>query len=187
MHSLRLLRLVIVVEARPTQGPVQLPCLPHKTISLAVPLAGVPEPVGAPTEEAMPAQRQIQLGCELPRPRAAEPVPPATEVRACPVEIDPIADRLRVIGAKHPEPEGCNFVTVTDTDEPSFTFLLCGTAEAHAIGSWAKSAFLPPEMFHALLQSLIGEWLEAGSDASATAAAEVVALVAYCDKETSAR
>ena len=42
-------------------------------------------------------------------------------------------------------------------------------------------------MFHALLQSLIGEWLEAGSDASATAAAEVVALVAYCDKETSAR
>ena len=60
-------------------------------------------------------------------------------------------------------------------------------AEAHAIGGWAKAVFLPPEMFHALLQSLIGEWLEAGSDASATAAAEVVALVAYCDKETSAR
>jgi hypothetical protein len=42
----------------------------------------------------------------------------------------------------------------TDRDEASFTFLLHGTAEAHAIGSWAKAAFLPPEMFYALLQSL---------------------------------
>ena len=55
-------------------------------------------------------------------------------------------------------------MTLTDRDEASFTFLLHGTAEAHAIGSWAKAAFLPPEMFHALLQSLIAEWLEAGSD-----------------------
>ena len=77
-------------------------------------------------------------------------------------------------------------MTVTDTDEPSFTFLLHGIAEAHAIGNWAKSAFLPPEMFHALLQSLISEWLEAGSDASATAAAEVVAFVAYWGREASA-
>ena len=59
----------------------------------------------------------------------------------------------------------------TGRGETSFTFLLHGTAEAHAIGNLAKSAFLPPEMFHALLQSLIAEWLEAGSDASATAAA----------------
>ena len=89
--------------------------------------------------------------------------------------------------AKHPEPEGRNAMTLTDRDEASFTFLLHGTAEAHAIGSWAKAAFLPPEMFHALLQSLIAEWLEAGSDASATAVAEVVALTAYRPKEASTR
>jgi hypothetical protein len=59
--------------------------------------------------------------------------------------------------------------------------------QAHAIGSWAKAAFLPPEMFHALLQSLTAEWLEAGSDASATAVAEALALVAYRGKEASAR
>jgi hypothetical protein len=88
---------------------------------------------------------------------------------------------------KHPEPEGCNAMPPTDRDETSFTFLLHGTAEAHAIGSWAKTAFLPPEMFHALLESLIAEWLKAGSEASATAVAEVVALVAYRGKEASAR
>ena len=77
-------------------------------------------------------------------------------------------------------------MTVPDRVEASFTFLLHGTAEAHAIGSWAKAAFLPPEMFNALLQSLIAEWLEAGSDRSAAAVAEVVALVAYCGKEASA-
>ena len=75
----------------------------------------------------------------------------------------------------------------TDRDETSFTFLLHGTAEAHAIGSWARAAFLPPETFQALLQSLIAEWLEAGSDPSAIAFAEVVALVAYCGKDASAR
>ncbi len=74
----------------------------------------------------------------------------------------------------------------TGRGETSFTFLLHGTPEAHAIGSWARAAFLPPEMFHALLQSLISEWLEAGSDASATAAAEVVAFVAYWGREASA-
>jgi hypothetical protein len=42
-------------------------------------------------------------------------------------------------------------------------------------------------MFHALLQSLIAEWLGAGSYASATAVAEVAALVAYRGKEASAR
>ena len=89
--------------------------------------------------------------------------------------------------AKHPEPEGCNVMAVNENDEASFTFLLHGTAEAHAIGGWAKAAFLPPEMFHALLQSLIAEWLEAGSDASATAVAEVVALTAYRPKEASTR
>ena len=78
-------------------------------------------------------------------------------------------------------------MTLIDSDEASFTFLLHGTAEAHAIGGWAKAVFLPPEMFHALLQSLIAEWLEAGSDASATAVAEVAALVAYRGKEASAR
>jgi hypothetical protein len=77
-------------------------------------------------------------------------------------------------------------MTVPDRVEASFTFLLHGTAEAHAIGSWAKAAFLPPEMFNALLQSLIAEWLEAGSDRSAAAVAEVVALVAYSGKEASA-
>ena len=75
----------------------------------------------------------------------------------------------------------------TGRDETSFTFLLHGTAEAHAIGSWAKAAFLPPEMFHALLQSLIAEWLEAGSNASAIAVAEVVALTAYRSNEASSR
>jgi hypothetical protein len=80
--------------------------------------------------------------------------------------------------AKHSEPEGCNAMAVNDNDESSFTFLLHGTAEAHAIGGWAKAAFLPPEMFHALRQSLIVEWVEAGSDASAIAVAEVVALTA---------
>ena len=42
-------------------------------------------------------------------------------------------------------------------------------------------------MFHALLHSLIAEWLEAGSVAAATAVAEVVALTAYRGKEASAR
>ena len=53
--------------------------------------------------------------------------------------------------AKHPEPEGCNVMAVNENDEASFTFLLHGTAEAHAIG---------------------------GCDASAIAVAEVVALTA---------
>jgi hypothetical protein len=78
-------------------------------------------------------------------------------------------------------------MTVPDRVAASFTFLLHGTAEAHAIGSWAKAAFLSPEIFHALLQSLIAEWLDAGSEASATAVAEVVALVAYRGEEASAR
>jgi hypothetical protein len=78
-------------------------------------------------------------------------------------------------------------MTLTNRDEASFTFLLHGAAEAHAIGRWAQAAFLPPEMFHALLQSLIAEWREAGSDPSAATAAEVAALVAYRGKEASAR
>jgi hypothetical protein len=65
--------------------------------------------------------------------------------------------------------------------------LLHGTAEAQEIGSWAKAAFLPPEMFYAPLQSIIAEWLEGGSDAAATGLAEVVASVAYLGKEVSAR
>jgi hypothetical protein len=76
-------------------------------------------------------------------------------------------------------------MTLINRDEASFTFLLHGTAEAHAIGSWARAAFLPPEIFHALLRSLMAEWLEAGSGASAAAVAEVAALVAYCGKEAS--
>ena len=71
-------------------------------------------------------------------------------------------------------------------DEASFNFLLHGTPEAQAFGSWAKAAFLPPEIFNALLQSLIAEWLEADSDASATAVAEVTALAAYRVNEASA-
>jgi hypothetical protein len=89
--------------------------------------------------------------------------------------------------AKQPEPEGCHAMPLTETAEASFTFLLHGTAEANAIGRWAQAAFLPPEMFHALLQSLIAEWREAGSDPSVAAAAEVAALVAYRGKEASAR
>jgi hypothetical protein len=76
---------------------------------------------------------------------------------------------------------------LTDTAEASFTFLLHGTPEAHAIGSWARAAFLPPETFQALLSSLIGEWLEAGSDPSAATAARGTALAAYRGEEASSK
>ena len=61
------------------------------------------------------------------------------------------------------------------------------TAGANATGNWAKAAFLPPEMFHALLQCLIAQWLQAGSGASAAAVAEVAALVAHRGEVASAR
>ena len=59
----------------------------------------------------------------------------------------------RLDKAKQPEPEGCNAMPLTDTAEASFAFLLNGAAEANAIGSWARAAFLPPETFQALLSS----------------------------------
>jgi hypothetical protein len=71
-------------------------------------------------------------------------------------------------------------------DESMFPFFRQGTLEASTIGSWARVAFLPPDMFQALLSSLIGEWLEAGADPSAAAVAEAVALAAYRGDEASA-
>jgi hypothetical protein len=68
-----------------------------------------------------------------------------------------------------------------------FPFLRQGTPEASTIGGWARAAFLPPETFRALLKSLIGEWLEAGSDPCATTAAEAAALAAYRGEEMPAR
>jgi hypothetical protein len=63
--------------------------------------------------------------------------------------------------------------------EPMFPFLRHGTPEASIIGGWARAVFLPPETFQVVLYSLVGEWLETGSEPMAAAAAEATALAAY--------
>jgi hypothetical protein len=78
-------------------------------------------------------------------------------------------------------------MSIADLDESWFPFLRRGTPEAAMIGSWARAAFLPPETFQALLSSLIGEWLEAGSDPSAATAARGTALAAYRGEEASSK
>jgi hypothetical protein len=74
-------------------------------------------------------------------------------------------------------------MSLVDRDESMFPFFRQGTAEASTIGSWARAAFLPPDTFQALVKSLIGEWLEAGTDPTAAASAGAVALAAYRGEE----
>jgi hypothetical protein len=74
----------------------------------------------------------------------------------------------------------------TERDEAMFPFIRRGTPEASIIGSWARAAFLPPETFRALLESLTCEWLETGADPNEAADAEAAALAAYRGEETQA-
>src|SRR5215831_13907832 len=82
----------------PSQSAVKLAGLAHQPVAGRLSLAGIAEPIGAPAEKAVAAQRQEQLGSQPPSSRAAKPVASAAVVRARPVKIDPITDRLRVRG-----------------------------------------------------------------------------------------
>jgi hypothetical protein len=76
-------------------------------------------------------------------------------------------------------------MSITDREEAWFPFLRHGPREAAIIGSWARAAFLPPDIFKALLGSLIGEWLEAGADPTVAIAAEAAALAAFAGERIS--
>ena len=70
-------------------------------------------------------------------------------------------------------------MSITDREGAWFPFPRHGPHDAAIIGSWARAAFLPPDIFKALLGSLIGEWLEAGADPTVAVAAEAAARIAY--------